>query len=214
MRTPNRGFEGTVGRVAGAVMARLNRDMELAAIDELALASSAEVLAVGFGPGVGIAALRRARASSQGRAAWTRRPPWSSRRASVTAPPSGRAGSSWPRQRAEMVPWPDGVFDAAVAVNSMQLWDPLPAAVRELARVLRPGGVLVALTHTWAVEKRMATEEWTSTTRDLLQRSGFTDVTVGTRTFRSGTGLVQHAERLPARRDPSAPGDEVLDPSS
>ena len=59
MRTPNRGFEGTAGRVAGGVMARMNRDMELAAVDELVLGRGAEVLAVGFGPGVGIAALLR-----------------------------------------------------------------------------------------------------------------------------------------------------------
>ena len=103
-----------------------------------------------------------------------------------------------------MVPWPDAAFDAAVAVNSMQLWDPLHAAVRELARVVRPGGVLVAITHTWAVEKRMSTGEWTTTTGELLEHSGFSGVTVGTRTFRSGPGLVQRAERRARGCDPSA----------
>ena len=201
MRTPNRGFEGTVGRLTGTVMARMNRDMELAAVDELALGSGAEVLAVGFGPGVGIAALleRASRVRVRGVDPSASMVEQAGERNRV-AVREGRVELA--QARAEMVPWPDAAFDAAVAVNSMQLWDPLPAAVRELARVLRPGGVLVAVTHTWAVEKRMATAEWTSTTNELLQRCGFTDVTVGTRTFRSGPGLVQRAERLRRRRDP------------
>ena len=57
MDTATTGFEGVPGRLAGAVMARLNRDMEVAAVDELAPAPGASVLAVGFGPGVGIAEL-------------------------------------------------------------------------------------------------------------------------------------------------------------
>src|ERR1700739_3817714 len=52
-------FEGTAGRLAGPVMARMNRDMERAAIDELAPAPHESVLALGFGPGVGIAELLR-----------------------------------------------------------------------------------------------------------------------------------------------------------
>ena len=50
----------------------------------------------------------------------------------------------------------------------------------------------------------MSTVEWTSTTSELLQRSGFTGVTVGTRTFRSGPGLVQRAKRTARGCDPSA----------
>jgi hypothetical protein len=50
MESPTSSFDGTAGRLAGPLMARMNRDMELAAIDELSPARDASVLAVGFGP--------------------------------------------------------------------------------------------------------------------------------------------------------------------
>jgi ubiquinone/menaquinone biosynthesis C-methylase UbiE len=197
VRTPNSGFEGTAGRVAGAVMARMNRDMERAAVDELALGPGAEVLAVGFGPGVGIALLLerlpQVRVCGIDPSATMVE---QARRRNRVAVEDGRVALA--HAGAESVPWPDGAFDAVVAVNSMQLWDPLEGGLREVGRVLRPRGVLVALTHTWAVEKRMSAGEWTTTIHELLERCDFTGVAGGTRTFRSGPALVQRAERLPA----------------
>jgi ubiquinone/menaquinone biosynthesis C-methylase UbiE len=194
VRASSKGFEGTAGRVAGAVMARMNGDMEAAAVDELALGLGprADVLAVGFGPGVGIASLieRFPHVRVCGVDPSATMVEQATRR-NRTAVREGRVELA--QARAESLPWPDDAFDGAVAVNSMQLWDPLEDAVREIARVVRPGGVLVALTHTWAVEKAMRVEEWTATTDELLERYGFTDVTARTRAFRSGPGLVQRA---------------------
>lgn len=51
------GFDGGAERLAGPAMARVNRDMERMAIDELAPRPDDSVLAVGFGPGVGMAEL-------------------------------------------------------------------------------------------------------------------------------------------------------------
>ena len=50
----NSGFDGFVGRISGSVMARLNRDMERAAIADLNPSPNDSVLAIGFGPGIGI----------------------------------------------------------------------------------------------------------------------------------------------------------------
>jgi len=46
MDTATAGLEGVTGRLAGAVMARLNRDMEVAAVDELAPAAGASATMV------------------------------------------------------------------------------------------------------------------------------------------------------------------------
>jgi ubiquinone/menaquinone biosynthesis C-methylase UbiE len=196
VRTSNKGFEGPAGRVAAAVMARVNRDMELAAADELALDGGAEVLAVGFGPGVGIASLLErgpeVRVCGVDPSATMVEQAGRRNRAAVR---DGRL--ELVQAGAEDLPWGDDTFDAAVAVNSMQLWHPLEEAVREISRVLRPDGALVALTHTWAVEKTMTVEEWTAVTGGLLERYGFTGVTTRTGTFRSGPGLVQQAALSP-----------------
>jgi hypothetical protein len=45
------------------------------------------------------------------------------------------------------LPAPNGAFHGAIAVNSIQLWEPLDDSIGEVARTLRPGGRLVALTH-------------------------------------------------------------------
>ena len=203
MDTATAGFEGVTGRLAGAVMARLNRDMEVAAVDELAPAAGASVLAVGFGPGVGIAEL-------------------------VTRLPHGQIAGIDPsatmvsaarqRNRAAIdtgrvrlvqagvasIPWPDAAFCGVVTVNSMQLWEPMEVALREIARVLAPGGRLVTLTHRWAIEKRMPLAQWIETTGALLRRCGFVEITHRSVPFRSGEGLVLGA-RMPLDGNPIAP---------
>lgn len=44
------------------------------------------------------------------------------------------------------MPFPDRFFDCAVAVSSLEFVDDLEAACREIKRVLRPGGVFIAVT--------------------------------------------------------------------
>jgi ubiquinone/menaquinone biosynthesis C-methylase UbiE len=196
VRTSNLGFEGPAGRVAGAVMARINQDMERAAVDELRLEHGAEALVVGFGPGVGIAALLERFPDVRVRGVDP---------SATMVEQAGRRNRSAVRDGivdlvqtgAECLPFADDVFAASVAVNSMQLWDPLEDAVREISRVLRPGGAFVALTHVWAVEKRMSIAAWTAETDGLLERHGFTGVTSRTQDFRSGAGLVQQAALPP-----------------
>lgn len=47
---------------------------------------------------------------------------------------------------AESLPYPDGHFDRVVVVSSLEFVADLPAVCREVARVLAPGGRLVAVT--------------------------------------------------------------------
>lgn len=53
------------------------------------------------------------------------------------------AAVDWREGRAEALPFPDGSFDAVVSQFAMMFFADAPAAVREMLRVLRPGGRLV-----------------------------------------------------------------------
>lgn len=203
MDSATAGFEGVRGKLAGAVMARLNRDMEAAALDELAPAPADSVLAVGFGPGVGIADL--ALRLSQGHVAGidpSATMVAAARRRNRAALDTGRVQLI--EAGAASIPWRDAAFAGVVAVNTMQLWEPLDVALNEVARVLAPGGLLVALTHRWAIEKRASLDHWTGTTGALLRRCGLVDITHRTAPFRSGEGLVLRA-RMPLDGNPMAP---------
>ena len=193
--TTSQGFEGAAGRVAGAVMARLNRDMERAAIDALDPGPRHAVLSIGFGPGVGLAELLDR--LPHGRAAGVDPSPTmvtQARRRNRAAVGSGRLVLA--QAAAEQIPWPDRAFDGVLAVNSIQLWGSLRQGLAEVARVLRPGGVFVALTHVWAVEKTLPLPEWIASTSGLLVEAGMGAVSVRTDPYRSGAGVQLKAALL------------------
>jgi len=43
---------------------------------------------------------------------------------------------------ADQLPFEAGIFDAALAINSMQVWPDAPAGLREIGRVIRSGARL------------------------------------------------------------------------
>jgi ubiquinone/menaquinone biosynthesis C-methylase UbiE len=194
MESRTSSFDGTAGRLAGPLMARMNRDMELAAIDELSPAHDASVLVVGFGPGVGVAELtKRLPGGIVGGVDPSAAMVQQASRRNRSAIEQGQV--SLERRTADSISWPDGTFDGSLAVNCIQLWEPLDASVHEVARVLAPAGQLVAITHVWAIEKRCSFQQWVSTVSELLGGAGFEDITHRTAPFRSGQGLVLRAEK-------------------
>ncbi len=173
-------------------MARMNRDMELAAIAELRPAPGHQVLAIGFGPGAGVEAL----AGLPDTGVVTGIDPSSTmiqlaRRRNRQAIDDGRVVLH--RAGAEAIPSPDDSFDGIIAVNCIQLWDPLVLAVEEIARVIRGGGKIATVTHCWAIEKRVPLNEWTDTISELLTTHNFAEIKWETRDFRSGCGLALSA---------------------
>lgn len=66
----------------------------------------------------------------------------------------------------ETLPFADGAFDAAIAINSLFFCADAAAATREVARTVRPGGLLVATC--WAEPARCAYLALTGTVCDLL----------------------------------------------
>ncbi len=182
-------FDGIAGRFTGPVMARMNPDMELAAVSTLNPSADDRVLAIGFGPGVGVEVL--AKALSTGEIIGidpSRAMVALARRRNRDAIREGRVVLH--KAGAEAIPSPNGVFDGVVAVNSIQLWEPLPSAVGEVARVIRDRGKFVAMTHIWAIEKWSSLEEWSETIRSLLGERRFSEIVLKTQRFRSGDGLI------------------------
>jgi ubiquinone/menaquinone biosynthesis C-methylase UbiE len=191
------GFDGVSGRLAAAVMARLNADMERAAVAALRPAPDAVVLAVGFGPGVGVEALLTH--LPQGRVVGI--DPSSvmverTRHRTRAAVDEGRVELA--QCGADTIPYPDHSFDGVIAVNSAQLWEPFAASVHEVARVLRTDGSLVTVTHEWAIAKRAPLEQWIEATVAVLHEAGFHGVTHRAERFRSGSGLILCATKAPA----------------
>jgi SAM-dependent methyltransferase len=134
---------GVVGRLAGLVMAWENRELNELVVDELQLASDETVLEVGCGPGQGVRA-----AVSDAQMVVGIDPSAvmvaQARRRNQGAIRDGRADVLL--ASAEHIPFPDGWFDCAFAVNSVQHWESVSAGLIEVRRVLRPEGRLLIVT--------------------------------------------------------------------
>jgi ubiquinone/menaquinone biosynthesis C-methylase UbiE len=100
---------------------------------------------------------------------------------------------------ANRIPFPDEAFRGVVAVNSMQLWRPLEGSLREVARVLAPGGTLVAVTHVWAMQKQAPLDKWLTELAPLLRACGLGEWLQRTESFRSGAGVVLSAHKSALR---------------
>lgn len=84
---------------------------------------------------------------------------------------------------------PDTCVDVVIAVNKLQLWPGLPAALAGFHRVLRPGGRLLLSTH----ERWLPTDLTTLAT--TVEAAGFTSVRTWT-----GCPRAQHTDGGPAER--------------
>ena len=131
--------KGILGRLGGIIMARTNRKFASWVINLLDIQPNDRVLEVGFGPGVGIQLL--ARSASAGYVAGidpSEEMVGQATARNVKAIESGqvdlRHGS------VEGLPFEDNTFDKALAINSMQVWPDAMAGLREIRRVMKPGG--------------------------------------------------------------------------
>lgn len=132
---------GRWGAGLGRVMALVNAAPYRVAIEGLRPSRRDRVLEIGFGPGAGIAAL--ARLLPEGRVFGI---DGSTAMVLLAARRNRKAVS---RSHVELVqgdfrrlPWADRSFDGVLAVNVAYFFDAEGGAIREIARVLRPGGRL------------------------------------------------------------------------
>lgn len=131
---------GVLGRLGGMIMARSNAKCAGWVIDLLDVQPNENVLEVGFGPGVAVEFLAN-RLAPRGRVAGVDASQEMAAQATVrNAKAIARGRVDLWLGTAERLPFPDGTFDKALAINSMQVWPDPVAGLREIRRALRAGG--------------------------------------------------------------------------
>ena len=131
--------QGTLGRLGGVIMARMNADCGAWVIDLLEVTPFDRVLEVGFGPGVVIQ--RLAKLAAAGHIAGidlSREMVEQARARNATAVQGGRVELR--HGSVQSLPFNDNSFDKALAINSMQLWPNAVAALQEVHQVIKAGG--------------------------------------------------------------------------
>lgn len=144
-----RNARGPIGRLIAFIMVRETWVQNLRGIEALDVQPADQVLDIGCGPGRALSEL--AAKASRGRA--------------VGADPSElMAEIAVNRNRklvragrvdvavagVEALPFPDASFDKVLGVHVVYFWSDLEVALREIRRVLKPGGLLVLLFRTSA----------------------------------------------------------------
>jgi demethylmenaquinone methyltransferase/2-methoxy-6-polyprenyl-1,4-benzoquinol methylase len=97
--------------------------------------------------------------------------------------------------RAEAIPFPDDAFDAVTFTYLLRYVDDPPAVVRELARVLRPGGTLASLEF-HEPDDPFLRAGWRAYTRAVMPAVG---AVVSSAWYRTGLFLGPSIERYVAR---------------
>jgi ubiquinone/menaquinone biosynthesis C-methylase UbiE len=133
--------KGFLGRLGGLIMARVNRDAAAQVIKLLGIRPDDKVLEVGFGPGVGIQLLLERITGG-----WVAGVDQSQEMIRQAA---ARNSSALRNRRVDLrygsvqkLPFADATFDKALAINSMQVWPDARAGLKEIRRVLKPGGTV------------------------------------------------------------------------
>ncbi|WP_321895421.1 class I SAM-dependent methyltransferase [Paraburkholderia heleia] len=133
--------EGILGRLGGAVMARMNQPCAAWAIGLLEIRENDRVLEIGFGPGAGIQLLAAATRSGHVDGI----DPSQEMLEQATA----RNGAAMARGlvglrigSVERLPFDDNTFDKVLAINSMQVWQDSETGLAEIRRAMKAGGTV------------------------------------------------------------------------
>jgi ubiquinone/menaquinone biosynthesis C-methylase UbiE len=131
--------QGALGRLGGIIMARMNAECGAWVCDLLQVGPNDSVLEVGFGPGVVIQRLSKlARGGHVAGIDLSQEMVEQARTRNMSAIQSGRVDLR--HGSVESLPFDDASFDKALAINSMQVWPDAVVGLREIRRVMKPGG--------------------------------------------------------------------------
>jgi|GEM_PF-1265939 len=188
-------FDGPAGRLTALVMARMNAAAEREAVDMLAPGPNDHILVIGFGPGVGLQYLARRHpkvqivgidpAEAMMTAAARRN------RAALS-----RGQIHLVRATVEQLDMPAASFDAAIAVHSLQLCEPISATAAKLGSLIRVGGRLVSITHDWAMARHAGSvEAFVDQARDAFEAAGFVRINSANAKAEKGRAVMFSAMR-------------------
>jgi ubiquinone/menaquinone biosynthesis C-methylase UbiE len=164
---------GVLGRLGGIIMAHTNEACGTWVTELLGVGPYDGVLEVGFGPGVIIQ--RLSKLASEGHVAGidpSQEMVEQARARNAIVIKDRRVDLR--RGNVESLPFDDNTFDAALAINSMQVWPDSMAGLMEMQRVLKPGGrVAVGFTPYSGQRNQGLT--------DALRAAGFSNATLAER---------------------------------
>jgi ubiquinone/menaquinone biosynthesis C-methylase UbiE len=148
-------------------MARSNMKMDEWVIARLGVRPADHVLEIGFGPGVAIELLsQRAVNGFVAGVDYSEEMIEMAEERNQEAIAAGKVELY--RAKVEALPFEDGRFDKVLAIKSLAVWDDPAAGLKEIARILKPGG-LVALGFTTNARKQISQDEIDAT----LETAGF-----------------------------------------
>jgi SAM-dependent methyltransferase len=166
---------GAVGHVAGWIMGRRSSNVARNrwAVRLLDIRPTDHVIELGCGPGVAIAAI--ATRATRGLVVGVDHSQVMIRQARRRNSAAIRAGRiRLMHTPVESLSISDGLFDAALAVNTVGMWPAPIARLRELARLLRPGGRIALVSQPRCPGATAATSAAAATElADLLTEAGF-----------------------------------------
>lgn len=173
---------GVLGWVAGHLLALKNTERSEFVVPLLGARGADRVLEVGFGPGTDVRRIA-ARAHFVAGVDPSREMLRQATRRNAAAIRRGRV--SLHRGTADALPFENESFDKAFSINTVQFWSDLPTCLKEVLRVLRPGGLLaIAIQPRNRGASEQTVERWRQRLEEAFEAAGMSDV---------------HAERRPMR---------------
>jgi SAM-dependent methyltransferase len=164
-------------------MAVKSRERSLWVLSLLDLQPADRVLEIGFGPGVDMRRVSRVAAFVAGidqSAVMVQQ----ARRRNRSALHAGRVDVRH-GTIADTLPYADGAFTTVFSINSYQFWPDPVASIRELRRVLRPGGVIaIAIQPRWTGASDGDARRMGAEISALLQDEGFSALHVETKAMK------------------------------